>query len=70
MFSPEKNELIHLNDIEMHPMGKLLQNYPSTNFLGEKMDHDLTLSIARGSVDPITRKPYDIILKEHSFSRS
>ncbi len=65
VFCPEKNELIHLHDIETHPMGKLLQNYPSTDFLGEKMDHDLTLSIARGSIDPNTKKPYDIILKEN-----
>ena len=64
VFCPEKRELIHLNDPNQHPMGKVLSTYPSTDFLGEKMDPDLTLSIALGHVDPISRKPYDVILRD------
>jgi hypothetical protein len=46
-------------------MGKLLENYEVKDFLGETMNSDLTLAIARGSIDPNSRKPYDIILREH-----
>ena len=55
VFCPDKRELIHLNDPEKHPMGEALKTYPSLNFLGEKLPHDLTLAIALGHVDPCTR---------------
>lgn len=55
---------MHINDPESHPMGKLLKNYDVKDFLGETMDSDLTLAIARGSIDPNSRKPYDLILRE------
>ena len=34
VYSPEKRELVHMNDPKTHPLGKLLQNYPSLDFLG------------------------------------
>jgi hypothetical protein len=64
VYSPENHELVHLNDPEKHPMGSLLQNYPNKNFLGDKMDHDFTLMIARGTIEPNSRKYYDVVLRE------
>ena len=64
VFCPEKRELVHINDPEQHPMGKLLDNYEVKDFLGETMNSDMTLAIARGSIDPNTRKPYDHILRD------
>ena len=64
VYCPENHELVHLNDPEKHPMGNLLKNYPNTNFLGEKMDHDFTLLIARGTIEPNSRKNYDVVLRE------
>lgn len=64
VFCPDKRELVHLNDPASHPMGKLLEAYETKDFLGEKMDSDMTLSIARGHIDPNTRLSYDFILRE------
>ncbi len=34
VYCPVKKELVHLHDPETHPLGKLLLNYPSLDFLG------------------------------------
>lgn len=64
VFCPDKRDLVHLNDPEKHPMGKLLEKYVTKDFLGEKLDTDMTLSIALGHVDPMTKLPYEVILRE------
>jgi len=63
VYCPDRRQLIHLNDPEKHKMGHLLKNHQCKDFLGEEMNHDMTLSIALGHVDPNTRLPYDEILK-------
>ena len=68
VFCPEKRQLIHLNDPLEHPMGKLLSNYQTKDFLGEEMDPDMTLSIARGHVDPGSKQPYDLLMKDWQAS--
>lgn len=62
VFSPDKNELIHLNDPETHPLGELLSKHDSTDFLGQKIDKELAVSICRGDIDPITREKYKEIV--------
>ena len=55
VYCPEKRDLIHLNDPETHPMGALLVNYPNLDFLGQKLDKDVSIKICTGELDPITR---------------
>ena len=62
MYSPDKNELIHLNDPETHPLGGLLQRYDNTDFLGQKIDKELAVSICTGELDPITKLKYKEIV--------
>jgi exonuclease-1 len=68
VFCPEKRQLIHLNNPKEHTMGELLNTYETKDFLGEQMDSDLVLSIARGHVDPITKQSYEILMKDWQAS--
>ena len=56
IFCPDTQELIHLNDPKTHPLGKLLKNYPNLDFLGQAMDPDIAVQIARGEIDPMSHK--------------
>lgn len=63
VYCPEKEELVHLNDPETHPLGPMLVNYPDLDFLGEKLDQEIAKQICKGEIDPITRQCYTEILK-------
>jgi len=64
VYCPDKQELIHLNDPEEHPLGALLVNHPNLDFLGEKLDKELSKKICTGELDPITREQYNELAKD------
>jgi exonuclease-1 len=41
VFSPTERKLVHLHDPAKHPLGKLLKNYVSLDFLGKPMADDV-----------------------------
>jgi len=65
VYCPDKGDLVHLNDPASHPLGALLVNYPSLDFLGEKLDKEVAKKICTGELDPMTKQEYkELSLKE------
>lgn len=48
-----------MNDPETHPLGKLLQNYPTLDFLGKQMTDEVASAIAKGEIDPMSHRKYE-----------
>ena len=61
VYDPLREELVHLNNPETHPLGALLINYPDLNFLGEKIDNEIAKRICKGEIDPITMEEFEKI---------
>ena len=61
---------MHLHDPETHPLGKLLKNYVSLDFLGQPIPKETAQLIATGQIDPMSRKQLLSIDKnDHVYSR-
>jgi exonuclease-1 len=58
VYCPDKQELVHLNNPESHPLGALLLNYTDLDFLGQKIEKEMAMKICKGEIDPITRQVY------------
>lgn len=48
VFCTVKQDLVHLNDPETHPMGSVLESYSSLDFLGQKLDEETAVKICTG----------------------
>jgi len=59
VFSPTERKLVHLHDPAKHPLGKLLKNYVSLDFLGKQMPDDIAQLIAKGDIDPMSHKRHE-----------
>lgn len=55
VYCPKREEIVHLNDPDTHPLGALLINYDDLDFLGEKLDKEIANKVCKGELDPITR---------------
>ena len=62
VYCPIKKDLVHMNDPETHPLGKLLKNYASLDFLGKAMPTDIAIAIAKGEIDPMTHRKYEAVV--------
>ena len=58
VYSPSEKDLVHLNDPVSHKNGHLLRNYSDLSFLGERILKELAHGIAKGEIDPNSKRSY------------
>ena len=60
VYCPKRNEFVHLNKLEIHPLRTALAEYQDTSFLGRILEHEEALKIVRGEKNPRSLVDYEL----------